>query len=168
VKKTSIGSAESRTPSFFSNTRWPETRLAGGMHEVWRISSSAGAGAALGVAAAGLLARSHRVPVAAAVAALVAGGLLAWLVFDWKAAIAGAAGGVLGGFGAGLFVRGAVRRGGTAAGTALLLVIAGAVTFALALIPVVGFLEAVAIPALALRARQRAGEKYAGLRTLAK
>jgi hypothetical protein len=50
----------------------------------------------------------------------------------------------------------------------MLLVPAAAVVFALALIPIVGFLEALAIPAFALRARQRAGEKYAGLRTLAK
>jgi len=138
------------------------------MHEIWRISISAGAGAALGVAAAGLLARSARAPLAAAVLALAAAGVLAWLVFDWKAAVAGAAGGLLGGFGAGVFVRGAVRRGGTSAGTAVLLVGAAALAFALALIPIVGFLEAVAIPAFALRARQRAGEKYAGLRTLAK
>jgi len=138
------------------------------MHEIWRISISAGAGAALGVAAAGLLARSARAPLAAAVLALAVAGVLAWLVFDWKAAVAGAAGGLLGGFGAGVFVRGAVRRGGTSAGTAVLLVGAAAVAFALALIPIVGFLEAVAIPAFALRARRRAGEKYAGLRTLAK
>src|SRR6266545_1710477 len=131
------------------------------MNELWRISIAAGGGAALGVVAAGLLARSHRAPVAAAV-------VLAWLVFDWKAAIAGGAGGLLGGFGAGVFGRGAVKRGGTAAGTAVLLAVAAVVAFALALIPFVGFLEAIAIPALAVRARQRAGEKYAGLRSLAK
>ena len=50
----------------------------------------------------------------------------------------------------------------------MLLAGAAVVVFALALIPIVGFLEAVAIPALAVRARQRAGEKFAGLRTLAK
>ena len=94
--------------------------------------------------------------------------MLGWLVFDWKAAVAGAVGGLLGGFGAGVFARGALRRGGTAAGTAVLLLIAAVVTLALALIPIVGYLEAVAIPAFALRARQRAGEKYAGLRSLAK
>ena len=138
------------------------------MHEVWVIGISAGAGAAVGIAAAGLLARSARAPIAAAMLALAVSGVLAWLVFDWKAAVAGAAGGLLGGFGAGVFVRGAVRRGGTSAGTAVLLVGAAAVAFALALIPIVGFLEAVAIPAFALRARRRAGEKYAGLRTLAK
>src|SRR6266545_4423995 len=125
------------------------------MHELWLISISAGAGTALGVVAAALL-------------ALAVGGLLAWLVFDWKAAIAGAVGGALGGFGAGGFASGAVRRGGTVGGTGILLAAAAVVVFALALIPVVGFVEAIAVPALALRARQRAGEKYAGLRTLAK
>jgi hypothetical protein len=138
------------------------------MHDVWVTGISAGAGAALGVAAAGLLARSHRAPFIAALLALAAAAVLAWVVFDWKAAIAGAAGGLLGGFGAGVFARGAVRRGGTAGGTAMLLVVAAVVAFALALIPIVGYLEALAIPALALRARQRAGEKYAGLRSLAK
>jgi hypothetical protein len=138
------------------------------MHEIWLISISAGAGAAFGVAAAGLLARSARAPLAAALVALLAGGVLAWLVFDWKAAIAGAIAGALCGYGAGVFARGAVSRGGTASGTAVLLVAVAVVVFALALIPFVGFIEAVAIPAFALRARQRAGEKYAGLRTLAK
>ena len=138
------------------------------MNELWRISISAGAGAALGLAAAGLLARYARGAAGAALLALVAGGALTWLVFDWKAGIAGAAGGALGGFGAGIFVRGAQRRGGTAAGTAVLLAGAAVVVFALALIPVVGFIEALAIPALAVRARRRAGEKFAGLRTLAK
>ena len=138
------------------------------MREVWHVSIAAGAGAALGLLAAGLLARVRIVPLIGALLALVVGALLAWVVFDWKSAIAAAAGGALGGYGAGVFVRGAVRRGGEAMGTALLLAGAAAAVFALALIPIVGFLEAAAIPALALRARQRAGEKYAGLRTLAK
>jgi hypothetical protein len=138
------------------------------MREVWHIGISAGGGAALGVLAAGLLSRLDRAPLVAALSALVVGGLLGWLVFDWKAAVAGAVGGALGGFGAGVFARGAVNRGGTPAGTAVLFAGAAVVVFALALIPIVGFLEAIAIPALALRARRRGGEKYAGLRTLAK
>jgi hypothetical protein len=138
------------------------------MREVWHISIAAGAGTALGLLAAGLLARVRNVPQIGALVALVAGALLAWVVFDWKAAIAAAVGGALGGYGAGVFVRGAVRRGGDAMGIALLLAGAAVVVFALALIPIAGFLEAAAIPAFALRVRQRAGEKYAGLRTLAK
>ena len=138
------------------------------MGEVWRIGIAAGAGTAIGLVCAGLLARFDWAPAAAAVLAGVVGAALAWLLFDWKAAIAAAAGGLLGGFGAGAFARGAVRRGGTPGGTAVLVGGAALVVFALALIPFVGFVEAVAIPALALRARQRGGEKYAGLRTLAK
>jgi hypothetical protein len=165
-----MGGAEGCTVLFFpvSISLETGTRLAGRMHEVWRISIAAGAGAAFGLAAAGLFARLARAEVAAAAVALVAGGLLAWLVFDWKAAVAGAVGGAFGGYGAGLFARGAVRRGGTAGGTAMLFIGAAVIAFALALIPIVGFIEAVAIPALALRARRRSGEKYAGLRTLAK
>jgi hypothetical protein len=67
-----------------------------------------------------------------------------------------------------VFARGAVRRGATPGGLVVLLGGAALGVFALALIPFVGFLEALAIPAFALRARRRAGEKYAGLRTLAK
>jgi hypothetical protein len=144
------------------------TRLAGGMHEVWRISIATGAGAALGIVAAALLARSARAVLAAALVGLVVGALLAWLIFDWKAAIGGGAGGALGGFGGGVFARGAVRRGATPGGLVVLLGGAALGVFALALIPFVGFVEALAIPAFALRARRRAGEKYAGLRTLAK
>jgi len=138
------------------------------MHEVWLVSISAGAGTAIGVVAAGLLARFARVPLLAAIVGLVVGGALAWQVFDWKAGIAGAIAGALGGFGAGTFARGALTRGATAAGLAVLLFLAGLGLFALGLIPIVGFLEAVAIPVYASRTRRRAGEKYAGLRTLAK
>jgi len=138
------------------------------MHEVWRISIAAGAGTAIGILAAGLVARSLRAPLLAAATALVVSGALAWVVFDWKAAIAGAAGGALGGFGAAVVAQGAVRRGGTAGGTAVLFACAAVIAFGLALIPVVGFVEALAVPAFATRARRRAGEKYAGLRTLAK
>jgi len=138
------------------------------MYELWLIGIAAGAGAAFGLAAAGAFARFDRAPLLAALVALVAGALVGWLVFDWKAAIAGGVVGALSGFGAGTFARGAVRRGGTPGGTAALLVGAGLVAFVLAFIPIVGFLEGIAIPVLALRVRRRGGEKYAGLRTLAK
>ena len=39
---------------------------------------------------------------------------------------------------------------------------------ALALVPVVGYVEGVVVPLLGLRIRRRAAERYAGLRTLAK
>ena len=138
------------------------------MGEAYRIGISLGAGAGIGVVAAGLLARAPRFAIGAALVGAVVAALVGVVVFGVAEALAGAAGGVLGGAAAGTFVRGSLRRGGTAAGTALLLVGAGIVVFLLALIPVVGYLEAVALPALAVRARRRAGEKYAGLRTLAR
>jgi len=138
------------------------------MYELWLIGIAAGVGVALGLAAGGVFARSDRAPIAAALVALVGGGLIGWLVFDWKAGIVGAVAGALSGHGAGTFARGAVKRGGDYAGTAFILIAAGVLAWAVSLIPVVGFIEAVAIPVFGLRSRQRAGEKFAGLRTLAK
>ena len=59
-------------------------------------------------------------------------------------------------------------RGGTRIATALLVVIGAVVVAALAFVPVVGYLEALALPALGMRLRRRAGKRYAGLRTLAR
>ena len=61
-----------------------------------------------------------------------------------------------------------MRRGGTRGGTATLVAVAALVAAALALVPVLGYLEALALPALAARLRRRVPERYAGLRTLAK
>ena len=65
-------------------------------------------------------------------------------------------------------VRGALRRGGTRGGTAALVALAALVVAALGLIPGVGYLEALALPALGARIRRRGGERYAGLRILAR
>ena len=138
------------------------------MYELWLIGIAAGIGVGLGLAAAGAFARSARAPVFAAAVALVGGGLIGLLVFDWRAGVVGAVAGALSGFGAGTFARGAVRRGGTSGGTAAIFVAAAVLAFALSFIPIVGFVEAIAIPVVGLRSRQRADEKYAGLRTLAK
>jgi len=137
------------------------------MHDVWLIGFAAGAGASFGLLLAGVLG-SLRGAAAIATFGAAAAGAGFGLIFGWPEAVAGAVGGLLGGFGAAVFVGGAMRRGGTAGGTALLVVVAAVVTFLLALIPFVGYLEAAALPALAARARKRAGEKYAGLRTLAR
>ena len=63
---------------------------------------------------------------------------------------------------------GALRRGGTRGGTAALVALAALVVAVLALIPGVGYLEALALPALGARIRRRGGERYAGLRILAR
>jgi hypothetical protein len=86
----------------------------------------------------------------------------------WGDVVAGVLGGLAGALGAAQVVRGALRRGGTRGGTATLVAGAALLVAALALVPVLGYLEAVALPVLAARLRRRAPERYAGLRTLAK
>jgi hypothetical protein len=134
------------------------------------IGVSVGLGAAAGVLAAGVAAR---VVVAAVV---VAGGIGAglgyavdaWQPGSWGDVAGGALGGVVAALGALQIVRGALRRGGTSGGTAILVTGAALGVAALAWVPVLGYLEAAALPALAARLRRRAPERYAGLRTLAK
>jgi len=130
----------------------------------YTIGLLAGVGAALGVLAAGLF---PRLAAAALGAAAVAVGI-GFARFDWDEAVAGAVGGVLGALGATIIVTGALRRGGTRGGTAVLVGLAAVVTAGLAFVPALGYLEAVVLPALALRLRRREPERYAGLRTLAR
>ena len=138
------------------------------MGEAYRIGLSLGAGAAIGMVAAALLTRLPRGGAGAVLLAGVVAGVLGWIVYGGVEAAAGAAGGVIGAASTAILARGSLRRGGTAAGTALLLSLSALAVFVIALIPVAGYLEAIAMPLLAARARRRAGEKYAGLRTLAK
>ncbi len=123
-----------------------------------------GVGVALGVLAAGIV--PLRI-VAAAAAALAAAGI-GLAVFSWTKAVGGGVGGLAGGFGATPVVAGALRRGGTRGGLATLVGLGALGAAALAFVPVVGFLEAVALPALALRLRSRTPDRHAGLRTLAR
>ncbi|HUJ56026.1 MAG TPA: hypothetical protein VLW49_08585 [Gaiellaceae bacterium] len=137
------------------------------------IGVSAGLGAALGVLVAGAVGAVRTVLLASAVAALLAGAGLGWGIHEWQAGGwgdvgGGAAGGVLGLLGAAQIVAGALRRGGTRGGTATLVTGGALVAAGLAFIPVLGYLEALALPALALRLRRSQPERYAGLRTLAR
>ena len=134
------------------------------------IGVSVGLGAAAGVLVAGFAAR---VAVAAIVVAGIAGVGLGYAIDAWQPGsfgdlVGGALGGLAGALGATVIVRGALRRGGTAGGTAALVAVAALVGAGLAWIPVVGYLEALALPAFAARLRRREPERYAGLRTLAK
>jgi hypothetical protein len=134
------------------------------------IGVAAGLGAAAGVLLAGTLrvAAIALAVVAAAVGAGLGYGIDAWRPGSWGDVVAGAAGGLAGALGAATIVRGALRRGGTAFGTALIVGAAALVVAGLAWAPAVGYLEALALPALAARLRRRSPERYAGLRTLAK
>jgi hypothetical protein len=136
--------------------------------EWYWLGVALGLGVAFGVLAAAIVG-GWRLGLPAAVLLGAAAGLGAGLLLgEWGDAIAGAAGGVLGGVAAGVVVRGALGRGGTRGATGLLVGVAALIGAALAFVPVVGYLVAVAAPVLARRARQRSVERYAGLRSLAR
>jgi hypothetical protein len=130
----------------------------------YTIGILAGLGAALGVAAAGALRRALIALVVSAVIAVAIG----FAFWQWDEALGGALGAVCGSLGAAPLVAGALRRGGTRGGTATLIGIASLVAAALAFVPVVGYLEAIAVPLLGARLRRRSPERHAGLRSLAK
>jgi hypothetical protein len=137
------------------------------MWEIYRIGLCAGGGVAIGLVVAALASRFG--PAVVGVVAAVIAAVVAGFAVDWIGeAIGAAAGGLLGGAGGATIASGAMRRGGTFGGTAALLVLGAAAAFALAWVPLLGYLEAAALPAIATRTRRRAGEKYAGLRSLAK
>jgi hypothetical protein len=143
------------------------------MGDWYTIGVAVGVGVALGVLAAGLLAWwRFGAPVSAllAGAAGVVAGLVTnrWIGADWIGPLAGIAGGLVGAFSATAIAQGALRRGGTPGGTAFLLGSAALALFLLALIPVIGFVQAAAAPVVAARARRRKPDRHAGLRTLAK
>jgi hypothetical protein len=137
------------------------------MGDWYSVGVFAGLGVALGVVAAGALGGRRLALVAPFLAAAV--GIALGIGFaDPEEAAAAGVGGILGAFGALELVRGALGRGGTPLATALLVLLAAVVVAALAFVPFVGYVELVAVPALGMRLRRRAGKRYAGLRTLAR
>jgi hypothetical protein len=137
------------------------------------IGVCVGLGAASGVLLAGVAGAARAaLPVAGLLAAAMGVGLgygfEGWQPGGWGDIVGGVVGGLVGALGAVQVVRGALRRGGTRGGTALLVACAAIATAALAWVPVVGYVEALALPWLAARIRKRAPERYAGLRSLAR
>ena len=137
------------------------------------IGVSVGFGTAVGVLFASFAGNKRAaltvaVIAAAGVGAAVGIGVAAWQTGGWIDRLGGIGGALLGSLGASQVVAGALRRGGTRGGTATLVGGAALALAAAALIPVVGYLEALAMPALAARLRRARPERYAGLRTLAR
>lgn len=134
------------------------------------IGVSVGFGAAAGVLVSGIGARIAplAIAIAAALGLVLGYAVDAWQPGSWGDVVGGIVGALLGAAGAVVIIRGALRRGGTTGGTATLVTAAAIVLAGLAFIPVVGYVEAVALPAVAARLRRRSPERYAGLRTLAK
>ncbi len=134
------------------------------MGDWYTIGILVGLGAAIGVALTGALRRA----VAGLVAASIVSIAIGFAFGQWDEAAGGFAGSICGALGSAPLVGGALRRGGTRGGTATLLAAASLVGAGLAFVPVLGYLEALAVPVLGLRARRRSPDRHAGLRTLAR
>ncbi len=138
------------------------------MGDWYLIGLLAGLGAALGVLFVGLLGAARTALVVALVAAAAIAVGIGFLVDNWDEAIGGGLGALAGTIGARQVVGGALRRGGTRGGTAVLVGGVALVLAGLAFVPGLGYLEALALPALGARLRARAAQRYAGLRILAR
>src|SRR4051812_32829408 len=135
------------------------------MWEAYRIGLALGVGIGIGGLLAALLAPRRALLLVVTLAAAAAGAGVGYAIGGWHEAVAGGVGGALGAAVVAAFVAGALQRGGTRGGTAALVGLASVVLAALALVPLVGYLEAIALPALAARARGRVPERYPGLRS---
>ena len=132
------------------------------------VGRAVGLGVALGTFFAGLLSAGPGGRLAAIALGVAGGALAGVLVEDWEELAGGAVGGLLGAAAAAVVVAGALRRGGTRGGLALIVAAIAAGIGLLALVPVLGYVEAAVLPALAVRLRRTQPERYAGLRTLAR
>ena len=138
------------------------------MGDWYTIGLALGLGTAIGVLFAGLLSATRLGRVAAVVLAAAGGALVGWVIEDWTEITGGVAGGIVGATAAAIVVTGALRRGGTRGGLALIVAAVAAGLAVLAFVPVVGYLQVLALPVLAARLRRTQADRYAGLRTLAK
>jgi hypothetical protein len=121
----------------------------------------------LGVAG-GVSGASGRWPSVSLPVSVVIGVAIGLFWKGWPEAIGAGVGAVLGSYGAAPVVAGALRRGGDRLGTRLIVGAAALGLIGLAFVPVLGYVEALAVPALGLRLRSRAPDRHAGLRTLTK
>ena len=134
----------------------------------YTIGLCLGLGLGLSVAITGILGSNVLGIGAAAVVGAVLGGAIGLGIGDTAETIAGALGGVLGALAAAAVVTGALRRGATRFGVGAYMGALGALICLLALVPVAGYVLAVALPLLAARMRGRQAARFAGLRSLAK
>jgi hypothetical protein len=134
----------------------------------YTIGLCLGLGLGLGVILAGLLGSTTLGASAATLIGTAGGAIAGVLIGDTVETIAGGVTGFVGAVSAVTVAYGALRRGATRLGIAAYLGLAGALVGLLALIPIVGYLEAVGVPLLAVRMRGRQAARFAGLRTLAK
>jgi hypothetical protein len=134
----------------------------------YTIGLCLGVGLGLSIAITGILGANVFGIGASAVIGAVLGGAIGLLVGETPETIAGIVGGVLGALSASAAVVGALRRGATRFGVGAYMGAVGVVVCLLALVPLAGYVLAVALPLLAARMRGRQAARFAGLRTLAK
>jgi hypothetical protein len=134
----------------------------------YTVGLALGVGLGLGVILAAVLGANVVGLVVSAIAGAAAGALVGIAVGDSTETVAGGIGGLLGAMSAAVLVLGARRRGATRFGLAALLGVGGIIVAVVALVPALGYLEAVLLPVAAARMRTRQATRFAGLRTLAK
>ena len=134
----------------------------------YTIGLCLGLGLGLSIAITGILGANVLGIGAAAIAGAMLGGAIGLLIGGTPETVAGAAGGVLGALSAAAVVVGALRRGATRFGVGAYMGALGALVCLVALVPIAGYVLAVALPLLAARMRGRQAARFAGLRTLAK
>lgn len=134
----------------------------------YTIGLCLGLGLGLAIAITGILGANVVGIGVATIAGAVLGGAIGLLIGDTPETIAGAIGGALGALSAAAVVVGALRRGATRFGVGAYVGAVGILVCLVALVPVAGYVLAVALPVLAARLRGRQAARFAGLRTLAK
>src|SRR5947209_3469418 len=112
------------------------------MGDWWTVGILVGLVTAIGVSLTGALRRAAAGALIAAAIAVAIG----FVFGQWDEAVGGLVGALCGAVGASPLVAGTLRRGGTRGGTATLLAGASLVAAALAFVPAVGYLEALAVP----------------------
>jgi hypothetical protein len=134
----------------------------------YTIGLCLGLGLGLSVAITGILGSNVLGIGAAAIVGAVLGGAIGLAIGDTAETVAGAVGGALGALSAATVVVGALRRGATRFGVGAYVGALGVLICLVAVVPVAGYVLAVALPLLAVRMRGRQAARFAGLRTLAK
>jgi len=134
----------------------------------YTIGLCLGLGLGLSVAVTGILGSNVLGIGAAAIVGAALGAAIGLLIGETPETIAGAIGGVLGALSAAAVVVGALRRGATRFGVGAYVGALGVLVCLAALVPLAGYVLAVALPLLAARMRGRQAARFAGLRTLAK